>query len=537
VPTRHGNVASPAVLVVLPKYLGKRRKSYDYSFPLGIPYVVASAEQRGYQPEVLNLNHLDGTTEGLLSQRLSSKRYDIVATGGISQHLGAIRAVIDTAKKHPTRPSTILGGAVITSEPELIFDALRPDYGVLGEGEEPFPDLIAKIHERSDAVVRGVIFRSNGKVVQIPPGPPVNLDLLRWPSMELAGFGEWVEHRASNDLFSSSVDVPRVYPIVASRGCPYRCTFCYHYEKYRQRSLDDVFAELDSIVPKYRINTIALFDDCFALERDRLREFCRRITDLRARCAWPLHWMPQLTVRNVDDEMLAELKEAGCDAISFGFESYNADVLKSMKKPITPAQIDRALQLTRKHGLFVQANFIFGDTAETLESARQTLDYWRDHGMGEITLDFIQPYPGSEIYRRCVEKGIIKDRLKFIENDLGKRRLNFTEKLSDAQFRELEREVFATRWQRAINVVSPKSVTRQGKFFTFEIQCPHCHQTRSYPNIRRNLTLGYRFDYSCLSCAGRMVVVAPWMRAAARFWFGTLKLPTPDRAINFLLKR
>jgi anaerobic magnesium-protoporphyrin IX monomethyl ester cyclase len=536
VPSPHGNAESPAVLVVLPKYRDTRQKSYEYTFPLGIPYVVASAEQRGYQPEVLNLNHHDGTTEELLSRRLSSRRYDIVATGGISLHLRAVRAVLDTAKNHPTRPSTILGGAIITSEPELIFDALAPDYGVIGEGEEAFPDLIAKIHEHSDAVVHGVIFRRDGTVVQTPPRPPVELDRLHWPSMDAAGFGEWVDHLASNRTYCTSVDVPRVYPLLASRGCPYRCTFCYHFEKYRQRSLDDVFAELECAVPKYRINSIALFDDCFAIKRERLSEFCRRITDLRARCAWPLYWQPQLTVRDVDDEMLAELKQAGCEAISYGFESYDAGVLKSMNKPITPAQIDRALRLTRKHGLFVQANFIFGDTAETLESARRTLDYWRESGMGEITLDFIQPYPGSEIYRRCIEKGVIKDRLKFIENDLGRRRLNFTDNMSDAQFHALEREIFAIRWRYA-SYVSPTSVTRQGDTFTFELECPHCHVTRAYPNIRGNMTIGYRFDYSCRSCAGRMVVVSPWLRIAARFWFGRLKLPVPDWALDFLLRR
>ena len=84
-----------------------------------------------------------------------------------------------------------------------------------------------------------------------------------------------------------------------------------------------------------------------------------------------------MSVNNVDDELLRILKDSGCKVVSYGFESISDDVLKSMKKPITAEKIDNALKLTLKQGLAIQANFIFGDIAETKSTAYETLNYWK----------------------------------------------------------------------------------------------------------------------------------------------------------------
>src|SRR3972149_3458573 len=117
-------------------------------------------------------------------------------------------------------------------------------------------------------------------------------------------------------------DYPRIYPILCSRGCPYKCTFCYHYERYRARSLDNIMEEISSAVKRYRANIIAVNDECFGLKKDYLYEFCNRMKKIRDETPWELKWVCQMTVRSVDRDRLTALKEAGCYMISYGFESF-----------------------------------------------------------------------------------------------------------------------------------------------------------------------------------------------------------------------
>ena len=116
--------------------------------------------------------------------------------------------------------------------------------------------------------------------------------------------------------------------------------------------------------------------------KKRLLEFCDGIKKLKSEISWDLKWSPQLTVHSVDGDLLKIMKEAGCELISYGFESFSPIVLKSMGKPITPQQIDNAIKETLKAKIAIQANFIFGDIAETKETAEETLNYWKNHCKG-----------------------------------------------------------------------------------------------------------------------------------------------------------
>ena len=93
---------------------------------------------------------------------------------------------------------------------------------------------------------------------------------------------------------------------------------------------------------------------------------------------------------------------------------YSATVLKSMKKFITPDQIHCAIHLTQSVGIGIQANFIFGDKRETLQTALETLEFWKKHSF--ISLGFILAIPNSSDYQYCVKTGIIKDKIEFLRN-------------------------------------------------------------------------------------------------------------------------
>ena len=376
--------------------------------PIGLAYVSASSKRAGHEVDCCYFDTIDG-----LYTRLR-QRYDFVGTGGMSLHFKQIETIARIAKKSHTR--LIIGGNIISSEPELMTRALKPDYAVIGEGDESVVELLKCLQEGGDlSSVGGLAFLEEEKFVFTGGRKPFkDLDSLPYPDYGSFGINDRLDATKPSDYHLYSIfDYPRNYHLVASRSCPYTCTFCYHTGPYRQRSIDSVMAELQTVIPEYRINIGEIIDDLFSYNQQRALEFCTRFQEFKATLPWEVKWFCQMRVDRLDGKLLDAMKESGLFAFSYGFESYSPTVLKSMKKNISPEQIHYAIHATLDRRISLQGNFIFGDKAETLQTAKATLDFWKDHADTGISLDFVHPFPGSAIYEDCLETGMIKDRLEF----------------------------------------------------------------------------------------------------------------------------
>ncbi|MBF0502201.1 MAG: cobalamin-dependent protein [Candidatus Riflebacteria bacterium] len=443
-------------------------------FPtVGLAYISAAMKQAGHEVECIPHGDLE-----TLQRVLPTKKFDFVATGGISLYLKFFREAILIAKKN--KVPTILGGGVVSSDPELIVPTLKPDFAVLGEGEKTIVDLLSNFEKSGDPEsVNGIAFLKDGRLIKTPDQTPISdLDSLPYPDWEGTFLSSYLDRAKSSDALGMEFfDYPRTYPLLGARSCPFHCTFCYHPigQKYRQRSLNSIFGELEIMIPRYKINYLGIFDELFSSSEERILEFCHRFDILRRKFAWDIGWACQIRVDKLSEEMLDAMKKSRCVLASYGFESYSPRVLESMKKHITPAQISRAVEITQKRGMALQAVFIFGDKAENLETANETLDFWKKHKSAGIVLGFLFPLPNSKLFQYCIQKGIIKDRLKYIENHL-RDPINVTD-LSDWDFARLMTMVELARLK-----YSRKSTPIEvGKDFV-KVVCPYCKKCNDYRN-------------------------------------------------------
>ncbi len=495
------------ILMIIPKYEPiNNLKNYHYSFPMGIPYIAASLKKAGYALGYLNLNHYDGKVEDIIKRELDKDKYDFVATGNNALGYEITKVILNAVKNHPSQPKTILGGPIITSEPEIIFEDLKPDFGVIGEGEETIVDLLLALEKGKDLKkIKNIIYSKEGKSIITERGnPPMNPDALPFPDIENFGFAEWLEHANCNTVPShGTFDYPRTYLLVASRSCPFQCTFCYHDNNfYRTRSIDNIIEELRETISKYKINRIVIQDELFALDKERLEEFCIKMKKLLKEFGWKIRWFTQMRVNKVDNKSLKMMKEAGCDIVGYGFESFSNVILKSMKKQIKGEQIEKAFYETLKVGIGIEANFIFGDVAETKETAYETLNWWKKNAKGQIYLDFIQPYPDSEMYRIAIKKGIIKDRLQFIK-DLGKRGnlvWNMTDNMSNKEIWKLNKDILKalSKYRKFVVPLAIKKET--GNIYSLNIKCPFCHHNYEMKNCKISNKLFFGFSTTCRNC-------------------------------------
>lgn len=419
-------------LLVMPRLV--QNIGDGYSFPLGITYISSSMKSAGHNVITLNLNHRDGEIYEIIKKTIEEGKIGVVSTGGLSFQYSTVRSVVESAKRVNNEIITIAGGGIITGDPEAAMKALEyVDYGVCGEGEITINELCNALENGKDvSKIDGIIYKKGKSFIMTEPRKEMeSIDSIPWPDYE--GF-EIEKYLKISPPGISGLNRQNTVFMLASRSCPYNCTFCFHStgKKYRQRSLDSFFKELDFMVSRYNIKFLCMADELFARKIERVKEFCDRIKKYNIR------WWAQFRVDDITPELLAILKDGGCEIMSFGLESADNRILKSMRKGTTVEQIERTLKLVYASGISLDGAFIFGDIEETIETASNTLKWWREHSEYKITLNLITVYPGSFLYKYACEKGIIKDNVQFLKD--GCPQMNVS-KLTDKQLSELIRQI------------------------------------------------------------------------------------------------
>jgi anaerobic magnesium-protoporphyrin IX monomethyl ester cyclase len=401
-------------LLVIPRYT----KSTDdfYQFPLGFAYVGAAIIASSHRCFGANLNyHPEWMAH--LRELVTRNDINVVFCGGISSFIGEIRCVIQFFRAEFPNILVVAGGGVVSSDPSISLDLTGADFGLIGEAESSSVELLDALEHRNSffAEIKGLVFRDkNNKVLVTEDRPPVmDLTTISRPAYELFEIHRHIENQAHLDhhFFQTcpSNVKPKAIDMITSRSCPYSCTFCFHPvgKVYRERPLYDVEEELKELIQRYGVNMVSILDELFSLRRDRLLGFCEIIKPLNIR------WMVQLHVSSVTDTILDKMRSAGCTYISYGIESMSQTVLYSMQKKTKVNKIQEALDSTRRAKIGIQGNLIFGDTAETIETANESLRWWAKNRHLQVYLSRLQVYPGSPDYIMCVRDGLIVDRLNY----------------------------------------------------------------------------------------------------------------------------
>jgi anaerobic magnesium-protoporphyrin IX monomethyl ester cyclase len=494
------------VLLVIPRYVAER---YDfYQFPIGFGYIAGSIRTLSFVDEIrgLNLNHFDDASKALMKE-LEDYPPDIVLTGGLSSHYSEVKLVLDIVRQFNPSAIRVVGNGVVSGDPDAAMNALDADFGVLGEGEETVIQLLEALrHNSAVDKIPGLIIRQGTKLIRTTERVSTrDLDSISYPDYDLFDLGTAMSQQTRLDMYffeSAEGNQIRSIDMITSRSCPFMCTFCFHPvgKTYRERSIVCVEREIIEYKKKYNINMIGILDELFSLKISRLFEFCEMIKPLN------LKWMVQLHVRTARRDVLAAMKEAGCTYISYGIESMSPVVLRSMAKKSTTEEVQRALDLTAEAGIGIQGNLIFGDSAETLNTANESLLWWSKNRRYSIYLSRLQVYPGSPDYVMAIREGIIKnnEREEFIRtlpeelnismlNDENYKCMNFSLKVFG---RSLLNIVFPSKF-----IVSSKKVNlRSAPVVSFSFSCVHCgyHNVYSEVNLRNEHQNYMRL--TCTSC-------------------------------------
>lgn len=423
-------------LIVMPSQADMRSQYY---FPIGIGIVSSCLKASGRTVFTLNLTYKENPQE-LLRKTIIDNNIEVVVTGGLSGEYAQMREIIDIAKDVSNEIITIVGGGIVTADPKTTMRAFeKADYGIIGEGEITINALAYALETGADAAcVEGVIVKCGMEYAIAPKRDEIMyLDCLPFPDYEGFGYAEMFERKYSGTAQVSDYGMP----LAASRSCPYKCTFCFHSsgEKYRRRSLDNVFKEIDWVKSKFSFEHIHIADELFGNDLSWVSEFCIRIKP------YGITYLINTRLDRISSQpqILDMLKESGCTNILFGVEHVSETILKSMRKKTSPELIEPVFDECLKRGIMPRAQIIFGDLEETPETVREALEWWRRHRKYSINLAFIIVFPGSHIYKVACERGIIKNPVKYLQD--GCPMINIT-KMCDTEWTRIKEEIIQTRY-------------------------------------------------------------------------------------------
>jgi radical SAM superfamily enzyme YgiQ (UPF0313 family) len=195
--------------------------------------------------------------------------------------------------------------------------------------------------------------------------------------------------------------------MTTSRGCPHACIFCVGRRmvgaRVRVRSPERVVDELE-LLARLGFHQVNLADDLFTADPDRCMAVCDEI--LRRGLRTP--WTSFARVDTVSEDLLRRMRAAGCTAVSFGIESANSVILKTIKKRISVEQVVSAVEMCAQTGVTPFASFILGLPGETPATLHETQEFAkRLEGKGLIYgFHLLAPFPGTEVRERAGALGL-----------------------------------------------------------------------------------------------------------------------------------
>jgi anaerobic magnesium-protoporphyrin IX monomethyl ester cyclase len=496
-------------------------------FPTGLAYLAGALKRAGHEVIGVNVNNQPPekpkrqALHDCLVAMLEDNRPDLIGIGGLCADYAFIKDALAILRSLAPDIPVVMGGGIVTHDAEFVFGTLKPDYCVVGDGEEVLIQLVDHLATGTPAItaIPNLGYWQDGqtKFTKENLSYP-SLDQRAWPDYEPFDIDTMLAcstHGARNH-YRYSREHPRIMPFIAARNCPFKCTFCVHQggAKYNSRPMADIFAELEDLHAKYNFNILIILDELFSINKDRLREFCEGILERKETLGWDFDWMFQThasAALSVDDMRLA--RKAGCYYFSYGMESASPRVLESMRKKTHPDQIREAIAFAREAKIGFGGNFIFGDLAENQETIIETMTFLTRYCMDMLCyVTNISPYPGSLLFDHCMQQGLIRNKLDYYET-IDQVCHNMTTMPDDAWRQFLSRLIWpmagAYPW---LISVEPDEITTEAPDPAFPTlvrravaRCPHCGtaHTHRQPISDAVFAHGTIFPTGCPACGQR----------------------------------
>lgn len=332
-----------------------------HSPPLGVLTLVQILKNQQYPCSFHQYLHVRGTI--LDPNQLARQILDQPGVAAVSTMINGLPLLVlalRIVKKEDPEKVIIVGGPGMTGIAyEVISMFPEIDMVAYGEGDSQIVQIAEWIHKkRKPEDIAGVCFRQDGEVIKTDQAARIQ-DLDQIPLM---------------DLSEIDLDDYGGFPVMSSRGCPFKCSFCdvapSWGRKNTRRSVEHVLDELDYLYEHVGIRSVAFVDDLFIINRAWVEDFCKQKIERGNQMIWRANGHINLAT----EELVSIMAEAGCESMFYGVESGSDEVLDKIVKNFTIKKAVEVLQMTSRY-MITNLNLIWAYPFESTWDLRETLKY------------------------------------------------------------------------------------------------------------------------------------------------------------------
>ncbi|MHC4662885.1 MAG: B12-binding domain-containing radical SAM protein [Planctomycetota bacterium] len=402
-------------------------------FNYGVASLAAVLKRAGHEVSLINLNEKLGPipTDEEFINRIKETGAKAVGFSLVTTQYRLGEKLARLVKEKLDLP-TFAGGVHVSMVPEQVLESGVFDYAMVGECDDTIADFIGRLEEGEDAIgIPGVRAIRSGEITGKPVAPFPEIAKLPQKSYDIYDFQHMI------DTMNGWVG------LMASRGCPFSCTYCFNHEivaRYREETglaagklnyirhvpVKKLLDEIGFLLENYkRIKMFIFDDDLFTFRPQYVAEFCKGYVER----GFDIPFVVNAHVNHFSDEIAANLKEAGCAIVKFGLESGNERVRKEvLNRPMKDRTIVEAFRIAHRHWLHTSAFLMIGLPTETSEEMYDTARLLARVNPGRFRWSVFYPFPGTRAAEIARKAGQIDEkRMGSIKNFFSESALDFGE--------------------------------------------------------------------------------------------------------------
>ena len=417
-----------------------RPTSKNIYFPIGLAYITSAIKNAGFNFEIIDMDALR-LSDIELERLIKGARFDVVAMGCIVTGYKHIKRLCHLIKRVHNVP-IIIGNSVATSIPHILLNKTNADIAVLGEGDITIIELLKALKDDTPLEdVKGIAFKKDGNVIFTREREIISsLDELPFINYDLFNMDIYLERfkLSISEPYPIEFDQLKSFPINTARGCPFKCTFCYHVfrgKKYRYRSVENIIQEIEILKEKYGVNHVEFADELSLFSKSQAEKLADYFIEKKINVYWAANCRAGFFKEN-DIELAKKLKLAGCITLGYSLESADETILNAMDKKFNPDDFEIQTKILHQVGIVPTTSIVIGYPQETLETIQKTFDFCLRCKIYPST-GYLLPQPGTPMYDLAIERGLIKDEEEYLLK-LGDRQ-DFTINLTTMAQEEIEK--------------------------------------------------------------------------------------------------
>ncbi len=375
--------------------------------PDGLLTIAAIPHSRGYNVKIVDLR-VEKSWRTTMKNHLEKGPLFVATSCMTGPQIAYALELSKFVKQHDRNIPVIWGGVHPTFNPHQTLENENIDIVVIDEGDFTFLELIEKIGTgQSLRDVLGIGYKEDGKIIINPKRPLIeDLDSLPDIPYELIDMKKYYGFDGGDGEASIALST--------SRGCPFKCTFCYDTKAFGNRfrgfSANRTIEIVKEVVEKFKIKHIYFADDNFCTDLKRYRNIVDLLLQENLDIKWGISGVRMDTLKVMDHDLLTKTVKAGCTNLNSGLESGSDRVLKLIKKGITVQMIKDTNKKLSNYPMKAKYTFISGFPTETEEELKLTvnlaLKLVEDNKNAYTSFVTYVPWPGVELWNLAKEHGV-----------------------------------------------------------------------------------------------------------------------------------